>query len=154
MLLVYVDVPENMKFSVLPLPLTVTISLPPLLEYEVDAAAPNTETSILSVDEKPEITACSPKEPALAVTIEAISSALPPPEKVSEPATVALGDSNSTVPPPLSTVLLAVALPLMASVPLPRTVVPVAVAPARNNSTLPPFSTISPVTAAVAALTS
>ena len=100
-------------------PLTVTTSLPPLVEYDSVAFAPTPEIAIWSVDENPEITACSPF-PALA--IEAISSVLSPSEKVSEPAIVAVADSSSTVPPPLSTILLAVAPPATASVPASCTV--------------------------------
>ena len=69
---------------------------------------------MVSVVDKPEITASSPS-PLLA--IDAISSVLSPPENVSDPERLAVDAANSTVPPPLSTILLAVPSLLMASTP-------------------------------------
>ena len=98
------------------------------------------------MDENPEITAWSP---AAALMILSSRSVLPPPEKVSEPAISELEVFNSTVPPPLSTVLLAVLPPLMNSLPPLSTVVPVAM-PLYKSMT-PPLKTVSLVTVVAAA---
>ena len=91
---------ENMNVSVLPPPLTVTTSLPPLVEYDAVAPVPTPRSSILSVVEKPEITACSPS-PLLAIDsdIERVAAA----RECQRTCETGCRRSNSTVPPPLST---------------------------------------------------
>ena len=138
--------------SIVPPLMTLANVFPPdVVTESVTPALPNVTMSILSVVEKPEIAARSPKpELVVAETLSVLS----PPSKVSVPPRLAFADSNSTVPPPLNTVLIAETAPLMASVPPLSTSVPVAVTPARNKSSAPPCNTVSLVTTAVAALTS